>query len=156
MNIEELLTQDAIKTLSSVTSKKRLFQELSELAFAVYGLCPRQTMEALQEREALGPTGVGNGVALPHARINGLDRVVAVFLRLEKPLDFDSPDRQPADLFFALFAPKLAGVEHLKALASVSRTMRDADVCAKLRANNTAAILHTVLTEGPTPQSEAA
>ncbi len=101
----------------------------------------------------LGPTGVGHGVALPHARISGLDRVVGAFLRLEKPLDFDAADRQPVDLIFALFAPLDAGVEHLKALALVSRTMRDASLCAKLRANADPAALHAILTAGPAIQA---
>ncbi len=96
----------------------------------VYGLDTSETVDALQERESLGPTGVGHGVALPHARLEGLDHVVGVFIRFEKPLDFDAVDRQPVDLVFALFAPKDSGVDHLKALALVSRTMRDATVPA--------------------------
>jgi len=133
--------------LANVTSKKRLFQDLGEIAHSAYRLDAAQTVDALQERESLGPTGVGHGVALPHARLHGLDTVVGVFLRLERPLDFDAVDRQPVDLVFALFAPKDSGVEHLKALALVSRTMRSAEVCAKLRANADPATLHAVLTE---------
>ncbi len=102
---------------------------------------------ALQDRETLGPTGVGHGVALPHARVAGLNQVVGAFVRIEKPVDFDAVDRQPVDLVFALFAPEGAGVDHLKALALVSRTMRDSGVCAKLRANDDPDTLYTVLTE---------
>lgn len=149
MQLSDILKPGAVKVVSNLTSKKRLFQDLGELAAAAYDLNPSEAADALQERETLGPTGVGHGVALPHARIEGVDRVVGVFLKLEKPLDFNSVDRQPVDLVFALFAPLDSGVEHLKALALVSRTLRDAGVCAKLRANGDAATLHAVLTEAP-------
>ena len=104
-------------------------------------------IEALMDRESLGPTGVGQGIALPHARMVGAENVLGIFLRLEKPLNFDAVDRQPVDLVFALIAPENAGVDHLKALALVSRTLRDPSFCAKLRANSDAATLHTILTE---------
>jgi PTS system nitrogen regulatory IIA component len=129
------------------SSKKRLFQDLSETAEIAYGIDAKTAIEALQERESLGPTGVGNGIALPHARLDGLTQVVGVFIRLEKSLDFEAVDRQPVDLVFALFAPKNSGVAHLKALAAVSRTMRDSSICSKLRANNVATTLHTIITE---------
>ena len=146
MDLSTLLKPAAVKVLTNVTSKKRLFQDLSEIAHSAYGLDAIQTMDALQEREMLGPTGVGHGVALPHARLHGLKSVVGVFLRLERPLDFDAVDRLPVDLVFALFAPKDSGVEHLKALALVSRTLRNVETCAKLRANSDPAALHAVLT----------
>jgi len=149
MELSRILQPQAIKVTGAVTSKKRLFQDLGELAAGVYGVPMTAAVEALMERETLGPTGVGQGIALPHARIGGLDRVVGVFLRIEKPMDFDSVDRQPVDLVFTLLAPEDAGVEHLKALALVSRTMRDADVRAKLRANTEPATLHAILTEAP-------
>lgn len=120
---------------------------------ASYGLSAAIAIDGLQERESLGPTGVGHGIALPHARLEDLDRIVGVFLRLEKPLDYDSVDRQPVDLIFALFAPKDSGVDHLKALALVSRTMRDPAVVAKLRANNDPAKLHAILTEARNSQA---
>jgi PTS system nitrogen regulatory IIA component len=154
MDLSSIIRPDAIKVVSAVTSKKRLLQDLAEIAGQSYGLAPQDAIEALIEREALGPTGVGNGIALPHARLKTLDRVVGVFMRLEKAIDFDSVDRQPVDLVFALFAPAEAGVDHLKALALVSRTMRQTNVCDKLRSNNDAATLHAVLTEAPA--SEAA
>ncbi|MDH3263674.1 MAG: PTS sugar transporter subunit IIA [Paracoccaceae bacterium] len=149
MQLSDILKPGAVKVVSNLTSKKRLFQDLGDLAAAVYELNPSEAADSLQERETLGPTGVGHGVALPHARIAGVDQVVGVFLKLEKPLDFNSVDRQPVDLVFALFAPLDSGVEHLKALALVSRTLRDAGVCGKLRANGDAATLHAVLTEAP-------
>lgn len=149
MELSTILKPDAVRVVSHLSSKKRLFQDLGELSAAVYGLKEAEVVDALQERESLGPTGVGQGVALPHARLKGLDQVAGLFLRLEKPLDFDSIDRQPVDLVFALFAPEEAGVDHLKALALVSRTLRDQGVCQKLRANTDPAILHAVLTEAP-------
>lgn len=153
MELSSLLKPAAVKVFGHVTSKKRLFQDLADIAHTVYGLNASETVDALQERESLGPTGVGHGVALPHARLHGLDRVVGVFMRLEKPMDFDSVDRQPVDLVFALFAPKDSGVEHLKALALVSRTMREAATCTKLRANSDTAALHAVLTEARPSQA---
>ena len=153
MDLSHLLKPAAVRMIGHATSKKRLFQDLAEIAQTVYGLNAAETVDALQERESLGPTGVGHGVALPHARLHGLDRVVGAFIRLEKPLDFDAVDRQPVDLVFALLAPKDSGVEHLKALALVSRTLRDAATCKKLRANSDPAALHAVLTEARSTQA---
>lgn len=147
MNISKLLKPAAVRVLSQAASKKRLFNELAEIAAAVHGIDSAQAVDGLQERESLGPTGVGHGVALPHARIEGLERIVGVFVRLERAMAFEAVDRQPVDLVFALFAPKESGVEHLKALALISRTMRDAGICAKLRANANPATLHAILTE---------
>ena len=150
MQLAEILRPDGVRVLSSSPSKRRLFQDLAEMAGACWKLSPQSVTEALLEREGLGPTGVGHGVALPHARLGGLDRVRGLFLRLEKPLDFEAVDRAPVDLVFCLLAPAEAGVEHLKALALVSRTLRDSALCAKLRANSDPATLHTILTEsGP-------
>jgi PTS system nitrogen regulatory IIA component len=149
MDISSILKPEAVRVIGETSSKKRLFQRLGEAAQSIYGLDGPATVDALLERESLGPTGVGKGIALPHARLSGLTSVVGLFFRLERPLDFDSVDRQPVDLVFALFAPEESGVDHLKALALVSRTMRDNGTCAKLRANDDPATLHTILTEGP-------
>lgn len=153
MELTEILSVEAVRATGATSSKKRLFQELGEMAAGVYGLAANDVSSALQERETLGPTGVGNGIALPHARMDGLNSVVGLFVRLEKPLGFESVDRQPVDLIFALLAPQDAGVEHLKALALVSRTMRDSGLCAKLRANTDPTTLHTLLTEAPSAQA---
>lgn len=147
MELSDILRPSAVKVVGKLSSKKRLFQDLSDLVSGVYGLDAAGALAALQERESLGPTGVGHGIALPHARIEGLDRVVGAFMRIEKPVDFDSVDRQPVDLVFALFAPQDSGVEHLKALALVSRTMRNSSIASKLRANEAPDTLHTILTE---------
>ncbi|MEJ6404911.1 PTS sugar transporter subunit IIA [Yoonia sp. 2307UL14-13] len=147
MQLAEILDAGAVKSIASCTSKKRLFHDLGELAETCYGLSATAVIDALIEREGLGPTGVGQGVALPHARLANVNDVKGIFLRLERPLNFDAVDRQPVDLVFALLAPQSAGVEHLKALALVSRTLRDQSICAKLRANSDAGTLHTILTE---------
>ena len=110
-------------------------------------------VEALLEREALGPTGVGGGVALPHARLEELDRVVGAFVLLENPIEFEAIDKQPVDIIFSLFAPKSAGVEHLKALALVSRTLREQSIVSKLRSNPNPTTLHTILTEPTSVQA---
>lgn len=147
MHLSDIIDAGAVKVLGGCTSKKRLFHDLGSLAETCYGLNPTAVIDALLERESLGPTGVGHGIALPHARMDGVEQVAGLFLRLEKPLNFDAVDRQPVDLIFALLAPENAGVDHLKALALVSRTMRDEGICAKLRANSDPATLHTLLTE---------
>ena len=147
MNVAKILRSDAVKCIATISSKKRLFHELGDLATLAYGLSSTDVATALQERESLGPTGVGQGVALPHARLPGLEQVCGLFVLIERPLEFEAVDKQPVDLIFALLAPEDAGVEHLKALAVVSRSMRDAKLCGKLRANSDPATLHTLLAE---------
>lgn len=147
MKLNELLKPRAVKVNGTCTSKKRVMHEIADLAADVYGFNGSEALHALLARESLGPTGVGQGVALPHARIAELDEVVGCFILLETPIDFDAVDRQKVDILFALFAPEEAGVEHLKALALVSRTLRDGALCAKLRANPDPSKLYTILTE---------
>ncbi|SFE17507.1 PTS IIA-like nitrogen-regulatory protein PtsN [Sulfitobacter brevis] len=153
MDFAKLLKPSAVKVLTSASSKKRLMQELGELAHHAYGLNASEVVEALNTRESLGPTGVGHGVALPHARVEGLDKVVGTFVLLDKPIDFSSVDRQPVDIACALFAPNEAGVEHLKALALVARTLRNPAICNKLRANPNASTLYTILIEDNSVQA---
>lgn len=153
MELSKILKPGAVRVIGHLTSKKRLFHEIGDIVAGVYGLDAGQAVDGLQDRESLGPTGVGHGIALPHARIEGTDRIVGAFVRLERALEFDAVDRQPVDLIFTLFAPKDSGVDHLKALALVSRTMRDPGVCAKLRANTDPAKLYAVLTEARTTQA---
>lgn len=152
MDVSKILRPEAVRVLIAASSKKRLMHELGDIAQSVYGVNAQMAVDALQERESLGPTGVGHGVALPHARLEGVEEVVGALVLLEKPIDFDAVDRQPVDLVFALFAPIDAGVEHLKALALVSRTLRDAALCAKLRANRDPATLYTIVTAAPSFQ----
>jgi len=153
MDLSKILKPEAVKVVSSASSKKRLLHAIGEVAESAYNLNASHVVEALLERENLGPTGVGHGVALPHARLEGLDSVVGAFVRLEKPVDFNSVDRQPVDLAFALFAPENAGVEHLKALALVSRTLRESTICTKLRANQDTQTLYSILTESQNVQA---
>ena len=153
MKFADLLNSKAVKAVTTASSKKRLMHDIADVAEAAYGISAQRAVEALLERESLGPTGVGHGVVLPHARLDGVDEVVGVFILLEKPIDFEAVDRQPVDVIFALFAPEDAGVEHLKALALVSRTLRDQNFCAKLRANPDPATLHTIITEAAAVQA---
>jgi nitrogen PTS system EIIA component len=148
MLLSQILKPKAVRLISQIDSKKRLLQEVAEI-ITIYNssFVPSVVFDALMDRESLGATGVGNGVALPHARIKGLERVAGAFFKLEKPMDFSSVDRKPVDLIFALFAPEGAGVEHLKALALVSRTLRDESICSKLRANSNSTTMYTILTE---------
>jgi PTS system nitrogen regulatory IIA component len=147
MEFSNLLKPEAIRIFSSVSSKKRLLHDIAGIADACYQTDYSQTVEALMERESLGPTGVGGGIALPHARLEQLDKVVGAFVLLENPVEFDAIDKQPVDIVFGLFAPKSAGVEHLKALALVSRTLREQSIVAKLRSNPKPSTLYTILTE---------
>ena len=147
MEFSNLLKPEAIRVFSSVSSKKRLLHDIAGIAEACYQTDYSQTVEALMERESLGPTGVGGGIALPHARLEQLDKVVGAFVLLENPVEFDAIDKQPVDIVFGLFAPKSAGVEHLKALALVSRTLREQSIVAKLRSNHKPSTLYTILTE---------
>jgi PTS system nitrogen regulatory IIA component len=153
MNFAKLIKPEAVKVLTSASSKKRVLHDIGELAQNAYGLDAGAVVEALLTRESLGPTGVGHGVALPHARLEGLNEVLGAFVLLDKPIDFNAVDRQPVDIAFALFAPESAGVEHLKALALVSRTLRDTSVCSKLRSNHDSATLYTILTEAQASQA---
>ena len=147
MEFSNLLKPEAIRIFSSVSSKKRLLHDIAGIAEACYQTDYSQTVDALMERDSLGPTGVGGGIALPHARLEQLDKVVGAFVLLESPVEFDAIDKQPVDVVFGLFAPKTAGVEHLKALALVYRTLREQSIVAKLRSNPNPSTLYTILTE---------
>lgn len=147
MELKDFLDIKAVRFVSSASSKKRLLQDVSEQAAAIYNLDESVVLNALLEREKLGSTGVGRGVAIPHARLPDLDRVFGLFIRLEKPVDFESVDRQPADLIFTILAPQAEGADHLKALALVSRTLRSENVCETLRANDDGKTLYSILTE---------
>lgn len=153
MELASLLQPKAVRIISDVSSKKRLLQAVADLAAPMVGLPESEISSALLERENLGPTGFGQGVALPHARLPGLSEVQGAFIKLERPVDFDAVDRQPVDLVFALFAPEESGTAHLKALALVSRTLRDSILCDKLRANSEPSTLHTLLTEARATQA---
>ncbi len=153
MQVSDILRHKAVRSVTKAVGKKRVLQEMAQVAASIYGIDENEAFDALQERESLGPTGVGEGVAIPHARVEGLDHIVGVFFRMEKPIDYDSLDRQPVDLVFALFAPVDSGVDHLKALALVSRSLRDSGIRAKLRSNADETALFAILTEVATPKA---
>ncbi|WP_375594211.1 PTS IIA-like nitrogen regulatory protein PtsN [Algihabitans albus] len=147
MNLSELLTPQAVIASLKVNSKKQVLQELSKKASELTGQPERAIFEVLTERERLGTTGVGHGIAIPHGKLAALDRLYGVFARLETPVDFDAIDEQPVDLVFLLLAPETAGADHLKALARVSRLLRDRASCDKLRGTDSADAVYALLTE---------
>ena len=147
MEISDLITPATVVPSLKVTSKKQALQELSRIGADITGLEERTIFEILLERERLGTTGVGGGVAIPHSKHPELDRLYGLFARLEQPIDFDSIDEQPVDLIFLLLAPETAGADHLKALARVSRKLRDDAICEKLRGSESADALYALLTE---------
>jgi PTS system nitrogen regulatory IIA component len=149
MDIEDLLTVDRVIANLRATSKKQALQELTRRAAEATGLQERAIFDVLLERERLGTTGVGHGIAIPHGKLPGLRQLCGVFARLETPIDFDAIDDQPVDLVFLLLAPEAAGADHLKALARISRLLRDRPTCEKLRGANTADALYALLIQSP-------
>lgn len=147
MEIRDILQREAVVAGLKAANKKQALQELARHAAAVTGLNERKIFETVLERERLGTTGVGSGIAIPHGKLVELNGLHAVFARLEKPIDFDAIDEQPVDLVFLLLAPESAGADHLKALARVSRLLRDAPTCEKLRGAKTADGLYLLLTQ---------
>lgn len=147
MNIGELLDRSAISLRVSAANKKKALAVIAEIAARNFHLDAGEVLEALSEREAAGSTGVGHGVAVPHARLDGLERMRGVFVRIEQPVEFEAVDDQPVDLLFALFAPKNAGADHLRALARVSRIMRQGELREQLRKARTADALHALLVQ---------
>jgi PTS system nitrogen regulatory IIA component len=146
MNISDLLAPDAILPALKAQSKKQLLQELAARAHGQTRLPERRIFETLIERERLGTTGVGQGIAIPHGRMPEAKTITGLFARLENPIDYEAVDSQPVDLVFMLLAPENAGADHLKALARVSRLLRDKATCEKLRAANSAEVLYAILT----------
>jgi nitrogen PTS system EIIA component len=149
MEIFQLLSPDGVVANLKANSKKQALQELSARAARITGQHERVIFDTLLERERLGTTGVGNGIAIPHGRLPGLDKLYGLFARVERPVDFDSIDEMPVDLIFLLLAPESAGADHLKALARVSRLLRDKSVCEKLRGAESADALYALLTDSP-------
>lgn len=145
MDITSLVSPGSVVPCLKATSKKQALQELARHAAQLTGLHERAIFDTLLERERLGTTGVGNGIAIPHGKMAPLDRLYGVFARLERPVDFESIDEQPVDLIFLLLAPECAGADHLKALARVSRLLRDRAMCEKLRATSSADALYALL-----------
>ena len=147
MGIIDLITPQSIIPNLHATSKKQVLQALSLRAAEITQEHERTIFELLLARERLGTTGVGAGVAIPHGKLPGLGRIFGVCARLDSPVDFEAVDDQPVDLLFLLSAPESAGADHLKALARVSRLLRDKETCDKLRRSETAKALYFLLTE---------
>lgn len=145
MELAELISPEGVIPNLRVASKKQALQELAKCAADLTGLDERVIFDVLLERERLGTTGIGNGIAIPHAKPPNLDRLHGLFARLEKPINFDSLDGQPVDLIFLLLAPEGAGADHLKALAQVSRLLRNERICEQLRRSEDAETLYTRL-----------
>lgn len=150
MEIRDLLSQRGVIPRLRATSKKQLLQELSERAAEISGLHERTIFDALLERERLGSTGSGKGIAIPHARMPGLTRLIGVFARLDEPIEFEAVDGQPVDLVFMLIAPASAGADHLKALSNISRLLRREEVVERLRGSDRADAILALLIEPPT------
>ena len=145
MTITDLVAPEAILPALKVISKKQALQELAARAASLTGQNERAVFEVLLQREKLGTTAVGYGVAIPHGKLPKLERLFGLFARLERPIDFESMDGQPVDLIFLLLAPEGAGADHLKALARIARLLRDQDVAKKLRASRDAQAIYSVL-----------
>ena len=153
MNLGTLLDLRAISPRVGGSSKRQVLSVVADIAARNFGLAQDQVLDALLEREAAGSTGVGHGVAVPHARIEGVERMRAVFVRLEQPVAFEAVDDQPVDLLFALFAPKGSSSEHLRALARVSRLLRQPEIREQLRQAKTAEAIHLLLVQEAQPSA---
>jgi PTS system nitrogen regulatory IIA component len=147
MALADLLQQDAIIPALKVNSKKQLLQELAAKAAKLTGVPEREIFDVILQRERLGSTGVGHGIAIPHGKLGSIDSIKGLFARLESPVDFEALDDEPVDLVFLLLAPEGAGADHLKALSRIARVLRDQDLVAKLRATDSASAIYAFLNE---------
>ena len=150
MSLSDLVTPSAVLANLRVNGKKQALQEIAERAALVSGLSSREIFNAILQRERLGSTGVGDGVAIPHGKLAKCERLFGVFARLDRPIDFEAPDGLPVDLVFLLIAPESAGADHLKALAAVARLLRNGAIAAQLRAARDETALYALLTMAPT------
>ncbi len=150
MDLGDLIKPEGVVALMKAKSKKQVLHDLAQKAAELTGLDERTIFETLLQRERLGSTGLGRGIAIPHGKPPGLNRIVCLFARLETPIDFDATDGEPVELVFLLLAPEQAGADHLKALARISRLLRDPLALEKLKASRDRATLYAVLTEPAT------
>lgn len=153
MDIGDLLDQGAVSARVGATSKRQVLSVIAEVAARNFGVEASDVLAKLLAREQIGSTGVGYGVAVPHARLRGLDRMRGVFLRLETPVEFGAVDDQPVDLVFALLAPSHSRSEHLRALARVSRVLRQSDLREKLRQSKSADAVYALLARDAQPSA---
>jgi PTS system nitrogen regulatory IIA component len=153
MDINELIGLDTVVPSLKVTSKKQALQELAKRSAELTGMSERTIFDVLLERERLGTTGVGNGIAIPHGKLAELKKLHGLFARLEQAVDFEAIDEQPVDLIFLLLAPEGAGADHLKALARVSRLLRDPQICEKVRGSDNAEAIYALITNAAANQA---
>ena len=149
MPLIDLVAPNAILPALKVNSKKQALQELAARAATLSGQNERAIFDILMQREKLGSTAIGNGIAIPHGKMLNLTRLFGLFARLDRAIDFEALDGQPVDLIFLLLAPEGAGADHLKALARIARLLRDQDVAKKLRASRDAPAIYSVLALPP-------
>lgn len=150
MSLHDLIDADAIIASLKASTKKQALQEISERASAIAGIPAREIFDSLLQRERLGSTGVGGGIAIPHGKLTRVPRMLGVFARLDKPIDFEALDGEPVDLICLLLAPESAGADHLKSLSRVARALRDPGLTTRLRATKDASGLYLLLTQNPT------
>ncbi|WP_317992508.1 PTS IIA-like nitrogen regulatory protein PtsN [Bartonella gliris] len=150
MNLSELIAPEAIIPALKANSKKQVLQILAEKAAELTGLNERVVFDTVLQREKLGSTGLGGGIAIPHGKLPNINRITGIFARLESPVDFEALDDEPIDLVFLLLAPENAGADHLKALSQIARVLRHSDVVQKLRNTHDANTLHALLIQNST------
>jgi PTS system nitrogen regulatory IIA component len=153
MPLLDFLTPQAVLPAVKVSGKKQALHELANHSARLIGLDERPIFEALLQRERLGSTGIGEGIAIPHGKLPGVERLFGLVARLDKPIDFEALDAQPVDILFLLLAPEDAGADHLKALARIARVLRQPGLVERVRATRDAAALYAVLTDSPTPRA---
>jgi PTS system nitrogen regulatory IIA component len=153
MRLADLLTSEAILPSLKANTKKQALQELSEKAAELSGLPAREIFDALLQRERLGSTGIGNGIALPHGKLSRVKSIFGIFARLERPIDFDALDGAPVDLVFLLITPEASGADHLKALACAARMLRDPGIVATIRATRDPSALYSIIAQTTKPHA---
>ncbi len=153
MPLSELLSPEAVLPAMRVQSKKQALQEISAAAARLAGRDEGEIFATLLQRERLGSTGIGEGIAIPHGKLAGMSRLMGLVARLDRPIDFEAIDGQPVDLLFLLLAPEGAGADHLKALARVARALREPGVVERARAARDADTLYAVLTQAQAPRA---
>ncbi len=153
MPLLDFLSPDAISPSLRASSKKQALHDIAAHASRLVGRDEREIFNTLLQRERLGSTGIGEGVAIPHGKLPNLDRLFGLFARLDKPIDFEALDGEPVDMLFLLLAPEGAGADHLKALARVARMLREPGIQERIRAARDASALYAVLTQEPTPRA---
>ena len=153
MPLLDFLSPEAVVPALKAQSKKQALHELALLASRLVGRDEREIFETLLQRERLGSTGIGEGIAIPHGKLPKLDRLFGLFARLEKPIDFEALDGEPVDMLFLLLAPEGAGADHLKALARVARVLREPGIHERIGAARDASALCAVLTQEPAPRA---